>query len=88
MEAICTDFYGNTKSIMSEIVVDNSLPDFEIEINPKTIDVGNLEIKVTSSIALKIEPSVSISANEDVEVTYLGYSDGDLSSIKLELILK
>lgn len=77
VEAICTDNYGNTKSIISEIVVDNSLPDFEIETTPKTIDNGDLEIKVTPSVALKDKPSVSVSANEDVEVTYIGYSDGD-----------
>jgi len=77
VEAVCTDLYGNQKSIIDEIIVDNSLPNYEIEITPKTIDTGDLDIKVTPSVALKKQPSVSISANEDVEITYLGYSDGD-----------
>ncbi|RXA20916.1 DUF1616 domain-containing protein [Methanosarcina sp. MSH10X1] len=77
VEAICTDIYGNTVPVMGEIYVDNSLPDFEIEANPHSIDTGDLEIRVTPSTALKKEPSVSISANEQVNVTYLSYSDGD-----------
>lgn len=77
VEAICTDIYGNTVPVMGEIYVDNSLPDFEIEANPHSIDTGDLEIKVTPSTALKKEPSVSISANEQVNITYMSYSDGD-----------
>ncbi|MDY9926296.1 DUF1616 domain-containing protein [Methanosarcina sp.] len=76
VEAICTDIFGNTVSAFDEILVDSSIPDFEIEITPKTIDTGDLKIKVTPSTALKSKPSVSVSANEKVNVTYLSYSDG------------
>lgn len=76
VEAICTDIYGNTVPIYGEIFVDNSMPDLEIEVSPDSIDTGDLEIKVTPSTALKNEPSVSISANEQVNITYLSYSDG------------
>ena len=76
VEALCTDINGNTASTFDELTVDNSLPDLLIEINPKTIDTGDLEIKVTPSTALTSAPSVSISANETVDVTYLSYSDG------------
>lgn len=77
VEAVCTDIYGNTVSALDEFRVDDSMPDFEIEITPKTIDIGDLEIKVTPSTALKNKPSVSISANEDIDVTFLKYSDGE-----------
>ncbi|MGB9940450.1 DUF1616 domain-containing protein [Methanosarcina sp.] len=77
VEAICTDIYGNTIPVFDEIFVDNSLPDFEIEANPDNIDTGDMEIKVTPSTALKREPSVSVSANEQVNVTYVSYSEGD-----------
>jgi hypothetical protein len=76
VEAICTDIYGNTASAFDELTTDKSSPDFVIEISPKTIDNGDLEIKVTPSNALKSEPSVSVSANKTVNVTYLSYSDG------------
>ena len=76
VEALCTDINGNTASAFDELTVDNSVPDFLIEINPKTIDTRDLEIKVTPSTALTSMPSVSISANEAVNVTYLSYSDG------------
>ena len=76
VEALCTDINGNTASAFDELTVDTSVPDFLIEINPKTIDTGDLEIKVTPSTALTSTPSVSISANETVNVTYLSYSDG------------
>ena len=76
VEAICTDIFGNTVSTFDEILVDSSIPDFEIEIKPNIIDTGDLEIKVTPSTALKSKPSVSVSANEKVDVTYLSYSDG------------
>lgn len=77
VEAICTDIYGNTIPVLGEIFVDNSMPDFKIETSPDSIDTGDLDIKVTPSTALKKEPSVSISANEAVNVTYLSYEDGD-----------
>jgi hypothetical protein len=76
VEASCTDINGNTMSAFDKFTVDNSLPDFLIEINPKTIDSGNLDIKVTPSVALQNTPSVSISGNKTVNVTYLSYSDG------------
>ncbi|KKG15906.1 hypothetical protein EO98_10515 [Methanosarcina sp. 2.H.T.1A.6] len=76
VEAVCTDIFGNTVSTFDEILVDSSIPDFEIEIKPKIIDTGDLEIKVTPSTTLKSKPSVSVSANEKVSVTYLSYSDG------------
>ena len=76
VEAVCTDIYGNTVSTFDEFLVESSLPDFEIEITPKTIDVGYLDIKVTPSTALKSKPSVSVSGNPTVDVTYLSYSDG------------
>jgi uncharacterized membrane protein len=76
VEAICIDINGNTTSAFDELTVDNSVPDFVIEISPKTIDNGDLEIKVTPSTALRSEPSVSITANKTVNVTYISYSDG------------
>ncbi|AKB17602.1 DUF1616 domain-containing protein [Methanosarcina sp. WWM596] len=76
VEALCTDIFGDTISAFDEIRVDSSIPDFEIEINPKIIDEGDLEIKVTPSTALKSKPSVLVSANEKIDVTYLSYSDG------------
>ncbi|MHC1755329.1 MAG: DUF1616 domain-containing protein [Methanosarcina sp.] len=76
VEAVCTDIFGNTVSTLDEIMVDTSIPDFEIEISPKVIDKGDLKIKVTPSTALKAKPSVSVSANEKVNVTYVSYSDG------------
>jgi hypothetical protein len=88
VEAICTDIYGNTIPVFDEIFVDNSMPDFKIEASPGNIDTGDLDIKVTPSTALKKEPSVSISANEKVNVTYVSYSDGDyyyIADIKSEI---
>ena len=76
VEALCTDIFGNTVSTLDEILVDTSIPDFEIEVSPKVIDTGNLKIKVTPATALKSQPSVSISANEKVNITYLSYSEG------------
>ncbi len=76
VEAVCTDIYGNTASAFDVLTVDNSVPDFVIEISPKTIDTGDLEIKVTPSTALDREPSVSIAADRTVNVTYLSQSDG------------
>jgi len=75
VEAVCIDVFGNTVSTFEELLVDNSLPDFEIEISPESIDKGELEIRVTPSTALKRKPYVSISANEDIDVIYLSYSD-------------
>ena len=77
VEAVCTDIFGNSVSAFDEIIVDTSIPDFEIEITPNIIDKGTLKIKVTPSSALKSKPSVSISANEKVNVTYVSYLDGD-----------
>jgi uncharacterized membrane protein len=88
VEAVCTDIFGNTISKLDEILVDTSMPNFEIEVTPKIIDEGNLEIKVTPSTALKSKPSVSVSGNQTVNVTYLSYSDGDYyyeARIKSEL---
>lgn len=76
VEALCTEISGDTKSAFDELTVDNSMPDFVIDINPKTIDSGDLEIKVAPSNALKSEPSVSISANKTVDIKYTSYSDG------------
>jgi hypothetical protein len=77
VEAMCTDINGNTESAVDELtVLDSSMPDFLIEITPQTIDEGDLKIKVTPSSALRGTPSVSISANKTVDVTYLSYSDG------------
>lgn len=76
VEALCTDIFGNTASTFDEIIVDSSMPNFEIEITPEIIDTGILKIEVTPSTALKSQPSVSISANEKVNVTYVSYSDG------------
>jgi tetratricopeptide (TPR) repeat protein len=76
VEALCTDIYGNTSSAFDELTVDNSMPDFIIDINPKTIDTGELEIEITPSNALKNSPTVSISANKTVEAIYKSYSDG------------
>jgi len=76
VEAVCTDIFGNTVSSFDEFMVDTSIPDFEIELTPKIIDEGDLEIKVTPSTALKSKPSVSVSGNLKVNVTYLSYSDG------------
>ncbi len=75
VEAVCIDVFGNTMSTFEELFVDNSLPDFEIEISPVSIDKGELEIRVTPSTALKSKPYVSISANEDIDVIYLSYSE-------------
>jgi uncharacterized membrane protein len=74
VEVVCTDSYGKQKSIFDEIIVDNSLPNFKIQATPRTIDSGDLDIKVTSSVALKYEPSVSISGIDDGEIIYFGYS--------------
>jgi uncharacterized membrane protein len=76
VEAVCTDINGNTSSSIDDLTVDNSAPDFVIETNPQTIDYGDLEIKVTPSTALSSIPSVSVSANETVNVTYLSYLNG------------
>ncbi|MFY1113388.1 MAG: DUF1616 domain-containing protein, partial [Methanosarcinaceae archaeon] len=75
VEAVCMDMFSNSVSVFDELLVDNSLSDFEIEISPKTIDKGELEIRVTPSTALKSKPYVSISANEDIDVVYLTYSE-------------
>ncbi|AKB33638.1 hypothetical protein MSSIH_2948 [Methanosarcina siciliae HI350] len=76
VEAVCTDIFGNTVSAFDEFTVDSSISDFEIELTPKTIDEGDLDIKVTPSTALRSRPSVSVSGNITVDVTYLSYSDG------------
>ncbi|AKB38015.1 hypothetical protein MSSAC_3425 [Methanosarcina siciliae C2J] len=76
VEAVCTDIFGNTVSTFDEFIVDTSIPDFEIDITPKTIDVGYLKINVTPSTTLKSRPSVSVSGTPAVNVTYLSYSDG------------
>jgi len=76
VEAVCTDIYGNTASAFDEFQVDTSIPNFEIELDPNIIDVGYLEINVTSSTTLKSKPSVYVSGNRTVNVTYLSYSDG------------
>lgn len=76
MEAVCTDIFGNTVSEIGEILVDSSLPDFEIEVTPNVIDKGDLEIKVMPSTTLKSKPSVSVSGDITVNVTYMSYSDG------------
>ncbi|MCQ1535502.1 DUF1616 domain-containing protein [Methanosarcina sp. KYL-1] len=75
VEAVCTDVFGTTTSTFDELLVENSLANFEIEVNPEIIDRGTIEIKVTPSTALKRQPYVSISANEDIDVTYLTYSE-------------
>ncbi|MDI9395931.1 MAG: DUF1616 domain-containing protein [Euryarchaeota archaeon] len=88
VQAECTDTFGNIVYAFDEILVDSSAPNFEIEVTPAVIDKGNLKIKVTPSSALKSKPSVSISANEKIEVTYLTYSDGDYyytANIKSEI---
>mgnify|MGYP000895430634 CR=1 FL=1 len=77
VQAECTDIFGNIVYAFDEILVDSSAPNFEIEVTPTVIDKGNLKIKVTPSTALKSKPSVSISANEKIEVTYVTYLDGD-----------
>lgn len=77
VEAVCTDIFGNTISTLDDLLVDTSIPDFEIEATPKVIDEGKLEIKVKPSTALKYIPSISISPDEDVNITYSGYSDGE-----------
>jgi uncharacterized membrane protein len=77
VEAVCTDTNGNVVSALDELnVVDSSAPDYLIEISPKTIDYGDLEIQITPSTALKNAPSVSISGNQSVNVTSVSYSDG------------
>ncbi len=76
VEALCTDIYGNTISALDELFVDRSISNFTIELTPKTIDKGDLKIKVTPSTALKSKPSVSVSGNLTVNVTYLSYMDG------------
>ena len=76
VEAVCTDIYGNTISTFDDFQVDTSIPNFEIELDPKIIDVGYLEINVTPSTTLKSVPSVYVSGNRTVNVTYLSYSDG------------
>jgi uncharacterized membrane protein len=77
VEALCTDVFGNVVSTFDEILVDSSIPDFEIEIKPEVINTGDIEIKVTPSTVLKQKPSVSISANEKINVTFVSYLDGD-----------
>jgi len=76
VEAVCTDIFGNTVSALDEILVNSSIPDFDIKITPKIIDEGDLKIEVTPSSALKSKPSVSVSGKPTVNVTYLSYSDG------------
>lgn len=88
VEAVCTDIFGNVVSDFNEFTVDTSIPDFEIELTPGTIDVGYLEINVTSSTVLKSRPSVSVSGTPTVNVTYLSYSEGSYlyeARIKSEL---
>ncbi|MEL7664296.1 MAG: DUF1616 domain-containing protein [Methanosarcina mazei] len=77
VEAVCTDIYGNIASTFDEFTVDDSISNFSIEVTPKTIDVGNLEIKVIPSTTLRDKPYVTISANKEVNITYMGYSDGE-----------
>lgn len=43
VEAVCTDIFGNTVSAFDEFTATTSIPDFEIELTPKTIDVGYLK---------------------------------------------
>lgn len=76
IEAVCTDIFGNTVSTFDELQVENSVPDFEIDITPKTIDVGYLEINITPTTILKSKPLVSVTGNQTVNITYLSYSDG------------
>lgn len=88
VEAVCTDIFGNTVSVFDELFVEKSLSNFTIELTPKIIDVGYLEINVTSSTVLKSRPSVSVSGTPAVNVTYLSYSDGSYyyeARIKSEL---
>lgn len=88
VEAICTDIFGNTVSAFDELFVDHSISNFTIELTPKTIDKGDLEINVTPSTILKSKPSVSVSGTPAVNVTYLTYSDGSyyyIARIKSEL---
>jgi hypothetical protein len=88
VEAVCTDIFGNTVSAFDEFTAIDSIPDFEIELTPKTIDVGYLEINVTPSTVLKSRPAVSISGNRTINVTYLTYLDGSYfyeARIKSEL---
>ncbi len=75
VEAVCTDVFYNSVSVFEELLVDNSLSDFEIEISPESIDKGEIEIRVMPSTALKRKPYISISANEDIEIIYLTYSE-------------
>jgi uncharacterized membrane protein len=77
VEALCTDINGKTVSVIDELkVVDSSVPDFLIKLSPKTIDYGDLDIEITPSTALTNTPSVSVSGNISVNVTYVSYSDG------------
>lgn len=88
VEAICTDIFGNTVSAFDELFVDRSISNFTIELTPKIIDEGDLEINITSSTTLKSKPSVSVSGSSAVNVTYLSYSDGSYyykARIKSEL---
>ena len=88
VEAACTDIFGNTVSAFDELFVDRSISNFTIELTPKTIDKGDLEINVTPSTTLKSRPSVSVSGSPAVNVTYLSYSDGSYyyeARIKSEL---
>ncbi|KKH59703.1 hypothetical protein MSMAT_0048 [Methanosarcina mazei TMA] len=88
VEAVCTDIFGNTVSAFDELFVDRSILNFTIELTPKTIDKGDLDINVTPSTTLKSRPSVSVSGSPKVNVTYLTYSDGSYyykARIKSEL---
>jgi hypothetical protein len=88
VEAVCTDVFGNTVSTLDELFVDRSISNFTIELTPRTINKGDLEINVTPSTTLKSKPSVSVSGSPAVNVTYLTYSDGSYyykARIKSEL---
>ena len=88
VEAVCTDVFGNTVSTLDELFVDRSISNFTIELTPRTINKGDLEINVTPSTTLKSKPSVSVSGSPKVNVTYLTYSDGSYyykARIKSEL---
>ncbi|QIB91969.1 DUF1616 domain-containing protein [Methanosarcina mazei] len=88
VEAVCTDVFGNTVSTLDELFVDRSISNFTIELTPRTINKGDLEINVTPSTTLKSRPSVSVSGSPAVNVTYLTYSDGSYyykARIKSEL---
>ncbi len=88
VEAVCTDIFGNTASTLDELFVDRSISNYTIELTPRTIDSGDLDINVTPSTTLKSRPSVSVSGSPKVNVTYITYLDGSYyykARIKSEL---